>query len=809
MPKLVCQSGPNAGHEYTISKDLVVLGRQSSCDVQIVDGMASRAHCHIRRDGKLWSLIDLGSRNGTLLNDKRVTERQLVYGDRIRIGQVEYVLIKLPGDVELKDLLSKYDVGEKLGEGGMGIVYKAVQRSMARSVALKILTPKYASRPKFVDQFIREARAAGQLNHPNIIQVHDVGTENDIHYFSMEFVDGSTCMQLLKADGPFPVPEALEICRQVGRALDYAHQHRLIHQDIKPDNIMIGPGNLVKLADLGISKTFDEAESEGDGKKIMGTPHYMAPEAGLGKKIDHRVDIYSLGATLYHLLTGKTPYHGTNATEVLKAHVMDPLPPLQDLNPEVSDDVCALVERMMAKKPEERYQGAAEIITEIERLQGGSTLGRERIPGHETMILRRFASGKAASGPGTMAGMPTTGDHTPDAREAAPKAPGWTRMLGWGLAIAAILLAALAAWMLWPALQQQGQDTPVTNTGGPAKPTTPTTPAVGGPVQPDPAAEAERRDSAQISALSDRLRREAGAVDARDLGAQLADIAARPLTPANRVRVDDLRNKLEEVVRRRRSDADRAAWSEIEIEANRLVSERNWELALRRIDGFKAKDDAAIAPKVQRLRGEIDTDRKTYLTALDEKIKQAVTQKSASRLHDLREGLPKPLLGTEIETRIATAIAGLEEEQRAALAGEAAAAAADLVQWNFAKVAERHGRARQALGDSTQGRQLDDYLTASKRLPELVTAIGAALKNARVRYRGTIGNWQDPDMESANAKSLALAPALANGASVDLLWSKVSPPELMMIGQLVLKEAFEPYRATVNVLAAAKVGSEK
>lgn len=423
MPKLVCQSGTNAGREYKIAKDITVLGRQSSCDVQIVDSMASRAHCHLRRDGRLWSLIDLGSRNGTLLNDKKVTERQLSFGDRIRVGQAEYVFVKEPGDTELKDLLTKYEVLEKLGEGGMGIVYKAVQRSMARTVALKVLSPKYASRPKFVDQFIREARAAGQLNHPNIIQVHDVGTENDIHYFSMEFVDGSTCMHLLRGDGPFKVPEALEIIRQVARALDYAHSHRLIHQDIKPDNIMIGPGNLVKLADLGISKTFDEAESEGDGKKIMGTPHYMAPEAALGKKIDHRVDIYALGATLYHLLTGKTPYHGTSASELLKAHVMDPLPPLQDLNPEVTDDLCALVERMMAKKPEERYQTASEIVTEIERLQGGSTLGRERIPGHETMILRRFASGKAPSPPGTAAGAPTTGDHTPDAQSALALQP--------------------------------------------------------------------------------------------------------------------------------------------------------------------------------------------------------------------------------------------------------------------------------------------------------------------------------------------------------------------------------------------------
>ena len=801
MPKLVCQSGPNAGHEYTIAKDLVVLGRQSSCDVQIVDTMASRAHCHIRRDGKLWSLIDLGSRNGTLLNDKRVTERQLVYGDRIRIGQVEYVLVKQSGDLELKDLLSKYDVGEKLGEGGMGIVYKAVQRSMARTVALKILTPKYASRPKFVEQFIREARAAGQLNHPNIIQVHDVASENEIHYFSMEFVDGSTCMQLLKADGPFAVPEALEITRQVGRALDYAHGHRLIHQDIKPDNIMIGPGNLVKLADLGISKTFDEAESEGDGKKVMGTPHYMAPEAGLGKKIDHRVDIYSLGATLYHLLTGKTPYHGTNATEVLKAHVMDPLPPLQDLNPEVSDDVCALVERMMAKKAEERYQSASEVITELERLQGGSTLGRERIPGHETMILRRFASGKAASPPGTMAGMPTTGDHTPEARAApAPPPPAWAKLLGWGLTLAAILLAILAVSLLWPSppaptTLPSGSTRPA---GQPGRPDTPAN---------DPGAEAERRDAAQITALAERLRREGDTVDARDLGAQLGDIATRQLTPANRQKVDELRGKLEDILRRRRTTADRSAWGELESEANRLVTERNWDLALRRIDAFKAKDDPAIAPKAQRLRGEIAADRKQYLDGLEEKIKAAQAQKSAQRLRELRENLPRSLLGGEVENRLAAAIAALEEQQRTVLAGEATAAALDLARWDFARVAERHALARKALGDSNQGRQLDDYLAASKRLPELITALDQQLRQGPVRYRGSLAGWEDPDLEGATPKALALA--VANGATVEVLWAKLSPADLATIGQTVLKEAFEPYRATVNTLAGAKVGSEK
>jgi hypothetical protein len=416
------------------------------------------------------------------------------------------------------------------------------------------------------------------------------------------------------------------------------------------------------------------------------------------------------------------------------------------------------------------------------------------------MILRRFASGKAASPPGTMAGMPTTGDHTPEARPAvAPPPPAWAKLLGWGLTLAAILLAILAVTLLWPS-----PPTPTTLPG--------TTRTPGQSEQPattvnDPAAEAERRDAAQISALADRLRREGDTVDARDLGAQLGDIATRQLTPANRQKVDELRGKLEDVLRRRRANADRTAWGELESEANRLVTERNWDLALRRIDAFKAKDDPAIAPKAQRLRAEIAADRKQYLDGLEEKIKAAQAQKSVQRLRDLRETLPKSLLGGEVENRLAAAIAALEEQQRAALAGEAAAAALDLARWDFARVAERHALARKALGDSSQGRQLDDYLAAAKRLPELVGALGEQLKQGRVRYRGTLAGWQDPDMEGATAKALALA--VDNGAAVEVLWSKLSPAELATIGQSVLKEAFEPYRATVNTLAGAKVGSEK
>ena len=225
------------------------------------------------------------------------------------MGEVEFIFAKEEGDTDLKDLLTKkYEITEKIGEGGMGIVYKARQKSMERTVALKILMPKFSSRPRFVEQFIKEARAAGALNHPNIIQVHDVASENGVHYFSMEYIDGPTAMSLLRDQGTLSQQLACEIIRQTAKALSYAHENRIIHRDIKPDNIMLISTEAVKLADLGISKTFDEAEAEGKLKRIPGTPHYMALEASRGNKIDHRIDIYSLGVTLYQLLSGKTPF---------------------------------------------------------------------------------------------------------------------------------------------------------------------------------------------------------------------------------------------------------------------------------------------------------------------------------------------------------------------------------------------------------------------------------------------------------------------------------------------------------------------
>ena len=191
---------------------------------------------------------------------------------------------------------------------------------------------------------------------------------------------------------------ALDIVLQAAKALEFAHENRIVHRDIKPDNIMLTREGIVKIADLGIAKTFEEGPpSAKDARSVMGTPHYMAPEQALGKAIDHRVDIYSLGATFYHMITGATPFNGATSQEILKAHVQASLLPMQDLNPGIPDPVCFIVERMMAKLPEKRYQNMARVIEDIEKVQSGRVKGIERIEADDSSILRAVKTSSASA----------------------------------------------------------------------------------------------------------------------------------------------------------------------------------------------------------------------------------------------------------------------------------------------------------------------------------------------------------------------------------------------------------------------------
>lgn len=820
MAKLVCQTGPKAGHEYPLTKDLTIMGRQSSCDVQIFDNMSSRAHCQIRRDGKLFSLVDLGSRNGTYLNDKKFSERQLAFGDRIRIGEAEYKFVKEAGDIELKDLLSKYDVLEKIGEGGMGIVYKANQKSMNRIVALKILSPKYSSKDRYVIQFIKEARAAGALNHPNIIQVHDVGTENDIHYFSMELIEGATCMQILKEQGVFKVGEALEIIRQIAKALEYAHGQRLIHQDIKPDNIMIGENNLVKLADLGISKTFDEVESEEGSKRVMGTPHYMAPEAALGKKIDHRVDIYALGATLYQLLTGKTPYSGTSATDVLKAHVMDPLPAIEDLNPDVPPDICGLVERMLAKKPDDRYQSAAEVVEEIQRLQLGHGLGTTRLGGGETMLLRRYVGGDKMGN--QLGGDPTTNQtpaNTTNTRASRVADGGHTtaeRVIGQsanngmvsGMVISLIVLVlVVVGWSLL-------DSTSSSNSAAVTKPS-----ANNAPIDPITTSESaeelnSKRHAAALTALEDRLKKvgekagqQAGEPgDLSPLLAQIEELRSQKLNEKNKVRAKALYDRIDETLKLRLTQAIEQNFTMLRSELGKLRDEHNYELALDRLDTFKDNKHPTIVGKADALRNDITRARDAYLNGIKRRMDTAAISKDLAKLKELRNQLPPALLGTETENGIAKAIELIENERQGEQRLVIKAVGLALTKWDFAKVTDLVHASRADMGDTANGRTLDSYVDAAGKLKLLCVSLGTQLeKDGKRRFRGTLNRWVDPDLLAADHNGLQLQ--ISGGGTALIKWSELTTDSLKAIAQMLLaKNEVDPAVAAIDILAAAKTG---
>jgi hypothetical protein len=257
--------------------------------------------------------------------------------------------------------LKDFRLIEKLGQGGMGIVYRAHQRSMDRPVALKLLPPQLAADEGFIARFYREARMSARLDHPNIVRGVAVGEERGVYYFAMEYVDGESLDKRL-ALGRLSVADAVRIALDVARALDHAHSRGLVHRDIKPANILIARDGVVKLADLGLAKTSETDLTQVGGS--MGTPSYMAPEQGRdARSADQRSDIYALGATLYHLLTGERPFRGADDVQLAKESAR--YEPLRQRNPEVPPALGEIVDKMMAPDPADRHQTPAELVNEL------------------------------------------------------------------------------------------------------------------------------------------------------------------------------------------------------------------------------------------------------------------------------------------------------------------------------------------------------------------------------------------------------------------------------------------------------------
>ncbi len=304
-------------------------------------------------DGNEQSLAQL------LVVNEYVTRRQMA---RLReMAQAERSGQKIPG----------YKIIEKLGAGAMATVWKGKQLSLDRMVAIKVLPRKFTNNPQFIERFYAEGRAAAQLNHPNIVQAYDVGKAGDYHFFVMEYVEGSTVFDEIVKIKRYNEREALEIGMQVAEALQHAHERGLIHRDVKPKNIMLTKAGFAKLADMGLARAISDKEAaEAEQGKAFGTPYYISPEQIRGEmNITPAADIYSLGATLYHMVTGNVPFDGKNPSAVMHKHLKEQLVPPDHVNPKLSAGISEVIEMMMSKDPRQRYRSCKDVISDLKAVK--------------------------------------------------------------------------------------------------------------------------------------------------------------------------------------------------------------------------------------------------------------------------------------------------------------------------------------------------------------------------------------------------------------------------------------------------------
>ncbi|HET6248190.1 MAG TPA: serine/threonine-protein kinase [Tepidisphaeraceae bacterium] len=279
-----------------------------------------------------------------------------------------------------KSQIPGYQLISKIGKGAMASVYKARQISLDRIVAIKVLPKRMSENAEFVERFYYEGRAAAKLSHNNIVQAIDVASTPDgFHYFVMEYIEGKTLYDIMQ---PAPVgegrnfgeAEALDIMIQMADALAHAHKRGLIHRDVKPKNIILTPGGVAKLTDLGLARVVDDtAAAESEAGRAYGTPYYISPEQIRGDvDIDFRADIYSLGATMYHLVTGRPPFEGDSPTAVMHKHLKSPLKPPDHINTALSAGVGEIIEVAMAKNREERYARTEDMLEDLRAVANGN-----------------------------------------------------------------------------------------------------------------------------------------------------------------------------------------------------------------------------------------------------------------------------------------------------------------------------------------------------------------------------------------------------------------------------------------------------
>jgi serine/threonine-protein kinase len=272
-------------------------------------------------------------------------------------------------------VVDRYVILDRLGEGGMGRVYKAQHRLMGRLVALKVVAPRYAARMRSVARFQREIRLIGRLDHPNIIRAYDADQIGSAFYFVMEYASGQTLGQLLERRGPLPLDEVIDYARQAALGLDHAHGQGIVHRDIKPSNLLLTDARQIKVLDLGLGTLTEASEKTSFATvagRAVGTIDFMSPEQANGGRVDGRSDLFSLGCTMYALLTGRTPFPGETDLERLVGRLKGPPTPITECRPDLPPTVVRVLEKLLARQPEDRFPTAAEAAEELRALRDDS-----------------------------------------------------------------------------------------------------------------------------------------------------------------------------------------------------------------------------------------------------------------------------------------------------------------------------------------------------------------------------------------------------------------------------------------------------
>ena len=417
MPFVIIVEGEGKGTRFKLSDGgAQYVGRADECQIRLPDLAASKQHCVLEADGDSWLLRDAGSRNGTRVNGRQVTQVALKPGDEIEVGQTTLRFVSddavatadastavtgkrlgqssrahaetqpvpalvdaqqrhpeaAEGDALVGRALGDYRLVSRIGAGAMGCVYRAIQVSQKKAVAVKVLAEELTRDEAAIRRFVRSAKTALKLTHPNMVAVYGAWRVRDVYFLTMEFVEGQDLGDMLECRGPgkgLDPKVGLDITIQVAHALHHAHQHGVVHRDIKPGNILIRTDGVAKLADVCLIKSLNDAGIQTGTTESgvgMGTMDYMAPEQMLdAKHVDARADLYSLGVTLYHALSGMVPFPGVSRGEKVESILEGRFTPVRSAAPHVPEFFVRVIEKAIAREPEARYQTADDMIAAL------------------------------------------------------------------------------------------------------------------------------------------------------------------------------------------------------------------------------------------------------------------------------------------------------------------------------------------------------------------------------------------------------------------------------------------------------------